>query len=561
MKRINFFKVLSSLLLAIIVVVLFFLIMIRFNVISLSSSQMPEAITLNQTEIGIKVKENYQLTANILPNGVYYGKVIWSSSDTNVAIVNADTGYVTALKAGTASITAKTNIGQLVAECLVNVSNKDISITSINITNSLVNLLVGNKYTLTYSVAPNNATTHNLSYYSSDTSIATVDAKGQVTAIKAGKAVITLSVKNTTLKDTVVINVYNKSSSSSGSSNDSNKDNLPTQISLSKSDIELVVGGSNTIKATVTPSSANQSVTWTSSNSQVATVDSNGQVTAISIGKTIIVATSINGITSSVNVTVQSGKIVLTDINILQEVMSIELGQTKKIGVIFTPNNATNQGLTWASSNTNILTVDGSGNIVPVSKGSVIVTATSIEGKHSDYITVEVVEPANIIPETSITFSTNNYRIFVNDTVNLVPVILPSNVTYQSVIWSSSNRDVANVDNGLVYGLSAGTAIITATTRYSGLTAKVTIIVDKVEVSGMTLNVTSKELNIGETFVVVADILPVNATDKNISWSTSDKNIAVVSDDGIITAINSGKAYVTAITRNKIEAKVLIEVK
>jgi len=169
-----------------------------------------------------------------------------------------------------------------------------VNVTSISLNKSSETLSVGDSYNMIASILPLNATNQSVTWSSSNSSVASVDSNGKVTAVSAGTATITAKTVDGNKTDTcnvvVVVNV--------------------TSISLNKSSETFTVGCSDTIIATVSPLNAtNQSVTWLSSNSSVATVDSNGKVTAVSVGTASITAKTVDGSkTDTCNVIVLSDR-------------------------------------------------------------------------------------------------------------------------------------------------------------------------------------------------------------------------------------------------------------
>ena len=131
-------------------------------------------------------------------------------------------------------------------------------------------------------------------------------------------------------------------------------------------------------------------------------------------------------------------------------------------------------------------------------------------------------------------------------TVTLVATVAPVNATNKTVTWGSSNTEVATVDaNGVVTAVADGKATITATVGDKTATCEVTVAI-VVPVTGVTLDKTEATLTeAGATVTLVATVAPENATDKTVTWSTSDDKVATVVD-GVVTAVANGKATITA---------------
>lgn len=268
--------------------------------LEITASAGPVAVTgvsLNKNTLSLEAGQNETLTATVAPSNADNKNVSWSSSDANIASVD-QTGKVSALSAGTATITVTTEDGSKTATCTVTVTAPaaPIEVTGISLNKNTTTIYVGSTETLTVSYTPTDANTGKaVNWTSSNTSVATVDANGTVTAVAVGTAVITATSTTSasiTASCTVTVDVAH-----------------PTGVTLDKSSLNLQIGGSETLTATVAPSNAsNKSVNWTSSNTSVATVNNNGQVTAVGVGTATITATTVDGNkTATCTVTVTAG--------------------------------------------------------------------------------------------------------------------------------------------------------------------------------------------------------------------------------------------------------------
>ncbi|UKS28098.1 Ig-like domain-containing protein [Paenibacillus sp. HWE-109] len=143
---------------------------------------------------------------------------------------------------------------------------------------------------------------------------------------------------------------------------------------------------------------------------------------------------------------------------------------------------------------------------------------------------------------SNISLGVTSLTVGVDKTKALVPGFTPANVSNKELIWRSSNPSVATVDvNGMVYGASLGTATITATSVDGGKVATVLVTVDAtVAVSGLTLNQTTLNLQLGNMQSLVATVTPANATNKVIKWESSNPRVAVVAADGTVTGMGTG---------------------
>lgn len=148
---------------------------------------------------------------------------------------------------------------------------------------------------------------------------------------------------------------------------------------------------------------------------------------------------------------------------------------------------------------------------------------------------------------TGVSLNHNALTLNVGDTNTLTATISPSNATNQSVIWSTNNSSVATVSNGVVTAVSTGSAIITVVTVDGNYTATCSITVSDrtISVTGVSLSTHSVEMSsIGETYTINYTISPTNATNKNITWSSSAPTVATI-EDYLITAKGDGTAIIS----------------
>ena len=326
-------------------------------------------ITLNRTTMTLEKGKYSTLVATLSPEDATNTNVLWKSSNTSVATVNVY-GRVTAVETGTATITATTVDGGFTATCEVTVA---IPVTGISLNKTETRLTVGDTEILSATIVPNNATNKNITWSSSNTSVATVNSNGKVTAIAAGSALITAKSVDGGYSATCRVTVVA----------------IPvTGISLNKTQIDLTVGGTETLIAIVSPENAtNQTVIWNSSNNSLAEVDSNGRVSAKGSGSAIITATTVDGnykATCSVNITAR-----VLGVTLNKSSLTLLVGETETLIATVSPADAI-QTVTWSSSDTSIVTVDSGGLVQGIKSGSARITATTYDNRFSIYCYVTV---------------------------------------------------------------------------------------------------------------------------------------------------------------------------
>ena len=223
--------------------------------------------------------ESQKLTATVSPSNAENKTVLWTSSNSSVASVKD--GLVSAIKSGKATITAKSDDGGKTVTCEVTVKAKVYPVESVSLDKTSYEMTEGDEFTLTATVKPDNATNKNITWSSSNTSVASV-SNGKVAALKAGTATITVKTEDGSKTATCEVNVKAKV--------------YPVEsVSLDKTSYEMTEGDEFTLTATVKPDNAtNKNVIWSSSNNSVATV-SNGKVTALKAGTATITVKTEDG--------------------------------------------------------------------------------------------------------------------------------------------------------------------------------------------------------------------------------------------------------------------------
>ena len=228
----------------------------------------------------------------------------------------------------------------------------------------------------------------------------------------------------------------------------------------------------------------------------------------------------------------------------------LEVGKTKTVNATVLPENASNKDLVWSSSDENVATVDN-GVITALKEGNAVITVKTVDGYKSASLDVKVVTTPAVIHVESISLDKTELDMVTGDRISLSATVLPADAADKSISWSSSDENIATVNkNGKVIAVNAGKATITATTVDGGYTASCAINVTAkvVPVNGISLDQDSVDFAVGETKQLVATVLPTNASNKGVTWSSTDETVVTVSETGLITATGSGSAIVTVKT-------------
>lgn len=345
------------------------------------------------------------------------------------------------------------------------VKSVSLKIGSKNVTKKTVTMYSGESKTLKASVSPKSAK-KKVTFTSSKKSVATVSSKGVITAKKSGTAQIKVTVtgKNNKKKSTYVkVKVKYVS------------------LSLNKKTANLKAGEKLNLTARVSPK---KKVKWSSSNRKVATVSSKGVVKGVKAGTAKVTASvgskkascmvkvtgagSGNGGNTSTNVKVQGVNASIEGGN------TVYVGHSSSIITQIIPANATDQTLSYSSSNRNIAQVTERGVILGISEGAATITITAA-GNVSTALSVKVVE----VPVESVKVTPEKVVLPITGTTNLSAQILPAEASKKLVNWSSDNMSIARVDaNGKVTGVSGGTTQIKAQVAGSSQFGLCTVEVD-----------------------------------------------------------------------------------
>ena len=472
--------------------------------------------------VDVPVGGTAQLVASITPSNATNQNVSWSTDNASVATVAAD-GTVRGVSVGTARITVTTYDGRKTSVCTVSVV---IPVAGVSLRSSTT-IQVGGTERLIPAINPANATNQSATWSTDNALVATVASDGTVTGVSSGTARITVTTADGGKTASCTVTVVSQAVAVTG-------------VSLDTLAATVAVGNTRQLSATIAPSGAtNQAVTWSSSNTNVATVSSSGLVTAVSTGTaTITVTTADGGKTANCTVTVVIPVTAVT----LKTSTTISVGGTEQLTAVINPANATNQAVSWSTGNAAVATVASDGTVTGVSAGTILITVTTADGGKTASCTVTVT-----VPVTGVSLNKTTLSLAAGGTEQLVVAFTPSNASNRAVTWQSSVSGVASVSSsGMVSALSGGTTTITVTTADGGKTASCVVTVT-VPVSSVSLK-TSTTILVGGVEQLVAVINPGTATNKNVSWTSSNAVVATVGSDGVVTGVSAGTALITVTT-------------
>ena len=320
-------------------------------------------------------------------------------------------------------------------------------------------------------------------------------------------------------------------------------------ISLNETSAVIEKGDYIQLRATVTPDDDYApTVTWSSSNTSVATVDEWGIVTAVGAGNAVITAHAGNASATC------SIKVVEHTVTLDQSSATIPLYSTLQLNATVTPPDGYEPTVEWSSSRPGIATVTQDGLVKGYMTGTVTITARAGQSTATCVVTV--------IPiyATGIALNTYQEDMEVGEVTRIIAYVAPNDVTNSEVSWSVTGNDVISASwNGsgnecIVIAEKAGTATVTATTT-DGTNLSATCIIRVsgnepvyIPVESISLNKSSLTMNVSSTRHLVATVLPANATNRTVTWTSSNSNVVSVDEDGVVTANKSGTATITATT-------------
>ncbi len=538
---------------------------------------------------------SFVIESVVVPSDATNPSLVWSSSQPHIATVRD--GVVTPVGIGFATITATAYSGHSVSLKIKVVEGiaSDISVRLLNAgdfvtmeadltTYAEMNMSLGVSVQLEYAVLPEWLTDKSLTWTVEDEGVATVVA-GLIQPVSVGRTNIT--AESSTFAKAVLpiqvvapeefLGVRNVVFTNVGGVESNNR--YPTH--------HIIIGEEAfRVMSEVVPADAtNPVLTWSSSDDSVATVR-NGHVRGVSRGDAIITATAFGGIVAELPVVVSEAVVDGAAVKFLNagattydesgwttyEEMFMAVGRSYQIDAIVLPTDTANQSLTWYTSHGELLTVEN-GLITPLQSGAVEVRA---QGSHSALaiLPITIVDDSLYFDVTNLEFtnvgetdSAGNY-VAMGLPLTLEPfaietLVEPITAMNKVLTWSSSNPTIATVEYGVVTPVSVGEATITATT-YGGLTASMVVVVTEDEVAANLIKfqgfgdshvdenlINSYDmtyLNIANDYRIYSEVLPLSATDKSLTWSSTDESILRVSSIGELEPQSVGTASVIALS-------------
>jgi len=487
-------------------------------VIYLNGEPVTEAV-LNMSE-----SDQLQFTSN--------EEVTWKSSKSYRGSID-QTGLLTAKSASTITISATNAKGQK-ATCEVRMARL---VTSLTITGS-TEVAGGKRVNLKASVSPSNASNKKVTWSSSDTSVATVNTSGRVTAkkIEEEKSVVITATAADGSGVVAAHTITVKPSAESVSI-------VSGENAVKEVFIDITSNPTVQLGAKVFPAGASQNVTWKTSSSRTVSVTSEGLLTGLKTGSATITATAADGTGKKTTVKVRVVRMA-TGIKITGTT-SVLAGKRVTLSASVEPSNATEKKVTWSSSDPSVATVDSRGRVTAqkvTGLKSVVITATAKDGsgvaaQHTINVT-PAISKMQVTADESVVSGTLVIDLTTSPTVDLGMYIEPADAC-QDVKWTSSSTRRATVDeNGVVSAKQTGTVKITATAQ-DGSNKKATVTISIIRAVKSITVTGDTALAAGKKGKLSASVEPSNATNKGVTWESSNTAVLTVDSRGRITAKQS----------------------
>ncbi len=327
-------------------------------------------IEIGNYETTMEVGKTQTLVTTVLPSNATNATLTYQSNDTNIATV-LSTGEVKAISQGVATITV--SAGAISKNIQITVNEVSVvTAEEIDLGDYEETMVIGGKQLLSATVLPTTVTDQTLTYESSNEKVATINEMGRITAISVGTAKI--KVKNGTITNSFQLTVKKTN------------DVLVTDIEIGNYEDELEVDKTQTISATVKPSTATDTtLTYSSSDTSIATVLSTGEMKGIAPG-TVTITVKAGDISKDIQITV---KVATAKIEVNNNYVVLKLDEEFQLKASVQPGNAT-QSITYKSADTDIATVAANGTITAKSIGTTSILVSN--GDLSAAVTVIVNE-------------------------------------------------------------------------------------------------------------------------------------------------------------------------
>ena len=493
----------------------------------------------------VTILKNEKLQLSVTDEKGNAVKATWSTTDNIVAVVD-ENNVLEARNPGSAVVTATAD-GKT-GTCEVTVED-EVGVQSIAFDPDYIEMNIGDERQLEVVFTPENATHKHIDVWAVDggNPAVTVDDKGVVKAVKKGTAVVVAGINYTNLTARCTIKVI-----------DPDNPDIPVEsLVIEPAPVTLAVDEEKILTAVMQPSDANVTVEWKCDNPNIIALGSisktQAKIQGLSAGKTTVTAYA-GGKTATCEVTVEgSGQVAVTSITLNKTQLEMTVGQTETLVATVLPENATDKALNWSVRDNRIVSVSASGEITALSVGSTTVTVISVKYPSvmaSCQVTVRAGGGGSSTLR-SVSIDPSSVTLSLNEEKALSLILDPADAEV-TIYWESSNSSIAKVQmtsklTAKVQGLAAGHATLTAHAGDLTATCEVTVQSGStVPVQSVTLNAHELQLSVGQQFQLVATVLPENATEKGVVWSSNVQSSKLYIDtNGMVSGLQECEATVT----------------
>lgn len=454
-------------------------------------------------------------------DGNLYQSAFKNPDGSLVALVYNNGTAATAMKLVSGSSAFNYTIPAASAVTFTWTTGPPVAVTGVSISPASASVAVNNTTQLTATVAPANATNQNVSWASNNASVATVSATGLVTGLTAGTAIITVTTQdgNRTASSTITVNVI-----------------AVTGVSVSPAAASIFATQTQQLTATVTPANAsNKNVSWTSGNNSIATVSSTGLVTGISPGTATITARTVSGnYTATAAITVNDQQPYSGTPITLPGVVQAENYDKGGQNLAYNDTDAANNGGQYRTSEgVDIANISGTAGYT---------VGWTENGEWMEY-TVNVTAGTYSVLATVATPNAGRQMTIKLDGTTLTTINVPNTgdygtfqtVTVPNIVFAGGNNKVLRFE------------IIGGSFNIDAVEVKA---VTTIPVTGVTVSPASVSVEAGSAVQLTATVNPSNATNKNVTWTSSNAAVATVNATGLVTAVAAGTATITVTTND-----------
>ncbi|GIU32232.1 S-layer family protein [Shewanella sp. MBTL60-007] len=535
------------------------------------SLQVTPAVAQSPAGLGLQYKALAKMSDNSVIDVTTDKILSWSSSDSNIATIDTDTGIATGVAAGTVTITASGSANGTEFSASAELTVTDATVTSLQVTPANTSIAAGLEQAFTAQALMSDSsvldvtTNAALSWSSSDANIATIDTDtGIAIGVAAGTVTITASgsANGTEFSASAELTVTDATVTS-------------LQVTPANTSIAAGLEQAFTAQALMSDSSVldvttNAALSWSSSDSNIATIDTDtGIATGVAAGTVTITASgNVNGteFSASAELTVTDATVTSLQVTPANTSIAAGLEQAFTAQALMSDSSVldvtTNAALSWSSSDSNIATIDtDTGIATGVAAGTVTITASGNVDGSIFAESVELTVTDATVTNLQVTPANTNIAAGLEQAFTAQALMSDSSVldvtTNAALSWSSSDSNIATIDTdtGIATAVAAGTVTITASGRANGTEFSASAQLTVTDATVTSLQVTPANTSIAagleQAFTAQAlmsdsSVLDVT-TNAALSWSSSDSNIATIdTDTGIATGVAAGTVTITA---------------